>query len=474
MAIINQNQLSRILTGLILVGFLFWGASGCNSKQKAAEKAAKPTDVPTVLVADAVQKTVPIYSEYVAVIDPTTGSSTIEIRARVPAFLIKQCFEEGKRVKKGQLLFLLDPRTYKAAFQSAQAAKAKAQADLDYAKESVAVKRAKADVISAKAQLSLAKLNEARLKPLAEQKAVPQQDYDNAKTNLEVAYADLTAKEAMYRNTVLDQVNSIKLAQAEVLAAEADIQTAAVNLGYCTITSPIDGIAGKRNVAPGNLVGQGEPTLLTTVTDLNHLRVNFNASENDYLYLMQKKVSLKVELPTLELILSNGTVYPYKGKITIAQPVLDPKTGTIQLVGEFPNPGWQILRPGMFGRIRLAVDHRTNAILIPQKAVSELQSANIAYVVGLDNKIELRTLELDDVVGSNIIVRSGIKPGEKVVVEGLLKVQAGMTVKPVYQAASSEPTGQEAKPTQVYAKPSASPDVKQPATGAGQSRSGGK
>lgn len=433
----RRSSLSKILAGLVLTGLLFFPLTGCKEEK---EKAPVQTDIPTVLVTDVLQKTVPIYSEYVAVVDPTTGSSTIEIRARVPAFLIEQCFREGKPVSKGQVLFRLDPRTYQAALQSAVAARDKAQADLDYAKQSVSVKRAEADVETAKSQLALAKLNEARLKPLAEQKAVPQQDYDNAKTALEVAKADLAAKQAMYQNTVLDQVNSIKMAKAEVLSAQASIDAAKVNLGYCTVVSPIDGIAGKRLVAPGNLVGQGDPTLLTTVTNLDNLRVNFNVSENDYLLLMEDKIKLKAKtilLPKLYLILSDGSTYLHKGKIAITQPVLDPKTGTLQLIGEFPNPE-HLLRPGMFGRIRLQVDEVDNAVLIPQIAVTELQSANVAYVVDKDNKVELRTLSLGDPVGNDIIILSGLKVGEKVITEGLLKVRPGMTVKPVYQSATQE------------------------------------
>ncbi|MCL5773026.1 MAG: efflux RND transporter periplasmic adaptor subunit [Firmicutes bacterium] len=431
---------SKLLTGLFLVSFLFLGIAGCVSGQKAKESPALQGEIPTVLVANAVKKTVPIYGEYVGTVDASTGSATVEVRARVPAFLMTQCFEEGKFVKKGQLLFILDRRTYEANLESAKAKLAQAVSNLAYARQEVAVQRAKADLVSAEAQLSLAKITEARLKPLMEQKAIPRQDYDNAAANLQVAKADVIAKKAMYRNTVLDQVNSVAQAKASVKDCRANVENCKINLGYCTVTSPIDGVAGRRLVAPGNLVGQGEATLLTTITNLNHLRVNFNISEEDYLIILKriaKKKNRYEAFPVLELILADGNRYPEKGRIVIAQPALDPKTGTLLVIGEFPNPDY-LLRPGMFGRIRLALNYKENAILIPQKAVSELQSDKIAYVVGPDNKVELRTLQLGDKTDHLVVVNKGIKAGEKIIVEGQLKIHPGMQVKPVYKPASKE------------------------------------
>jgi membrane fusion protein (multidrug efflux system) len=425
---------SALILLILLAGMLL--ISGCALGGHKAKPAAQ-LPAPTVVVADVVQKTVPLYTEYVATVDPGLGAETVEIRARVEAFLLTQQFQEGKPVAKGQILFTLDSRTYAAALKSAQASYDKAKSDLDYAEQMVTVKQAQADLQSAKAQLALAKVDVARLKPLAEQKAVPQQDYDNAATNLQVAQAAVVAKEAVYETSALQQRISIEQAKAEIETAKAAIAQAQINLSYCTVRSPISGVAGIRQVAPGNLVGHGEATLLTTVSALDPLRVIFNISENDYLYLIKNVKSNNLPLPDLHLSLADGSTYPYKGKIIIAQPFLDPKTGTIMIVGEFSNPKY-ILRPGMFCRIRLMVDYINNAILIPQKAVSVLQSAKVAYVVDPNNKVELRTLQIRTSIEKNYAILSGVKAGEKVIVEGQLKVKPGMEVAPVYKSLTTE------------------------------------
>ncbi|MCL5036882.1 MAG: efflux RND transporter periplasmic adaptor subunit [Chloroflexi bacterium] len=436
-------SLTALIVAICLSFIIF---SGCNNAEKK-EKAGAQQEITTVVVAEAVKKTVPIVSEYVATVDASTGGGTVNIQARVEAFLMNQCFKEGDPVKKGQVLFLLDSRTYKAALLSAKASLDKATSDLAYAKEKVSILRAKADLESSKAALAYAALNERRLKPLAQEKAVPQQDYDSAATNLEMAKDDVAAKEAAYTNSVLTQKTSVEQAQAAVESAKAAVQQAEINLGYCTVTSPIDGIAGKRMVTPGNLVGRGEATLLTTVTSLDPIRVIFNGSETDYLRLMEEYIvqkdkkgqkNRKLESPKLKLILADGSVYPYKGRVIVIQPSLDPNTGTMMIIGEFSNPQ-HLLRPGMFGRIQLVIDHDRNATVIPQMAVSILQSANVAYVVGADNKVALRTLTLGDQVGNMVVVKEGVKPGDKVIVEGQLKVRPGMVVKPEFQPATKEP-----------------------------------
>jgi len=396
---------------------------------------------PTVLVTPVIQKTVPIYAEYVASIDPTTGAAIVDVRARVEAILMNQTFAEGTLVRKGQVLFLLDPRTYQANLNSARAALDKAKADYEYAKENVEVARTKADLEAAKAQLAYAVANEARLRPLAEQKAVPQQDYDNAVTSLQVAQSTVAAKDAVYKTTILNQKVSIEQARAAIESAKASIDLAEINLGYCTITSPIEGIAGKRLVAPGNLVGRGESTLLTTVTALDPLRINFSMSETDYLRMMEETISGKFKglgSPPLELIMANGSKYPLQGKIVMANPTLDPKTGTLGVMGEFRNPQ-RLLRPGMFGRIRLTIDYTKDAILIPKAAIMTLQNAKVVYVVGPDNKVAMRTLELGDDVDKMVIVLKGVKKGERVIVEGTLKIQPGMVVRPTDRPVSQEP-----------------------------------
>lgn len=315
-----------------------------------------------------------------------------------------QHYEEGKPVKKGQVMFTLDDRSYKADLKFALAALDKAKADLQVAK----------------AQLSLAELNEKRLKPLAEQKAVPQQDYDNAFTDLKV------------------KKSSIALAEAEIEKAQAQVANAKVNLSYCTVVSPIDGIAGERLYSPGNLVGQGQGTKLTTVTALDPLRVDFSISENDYLKIAKKYFTEKkrpTTVPVLDIILADGSKYSYRGKIILAEPVIDPKTGTLTIVAEFPNPDY-FLRPGMFSRIGLIVDYLKDALLVPQKAVMVLQSAKNVYVLDKDNMVALKTIELGAIIDEMVVVKNGLTENDQVIIEGQVKVHPGMKANPTYVPAT--------------------------------------
>ena len=432
------GQLSLSISVLILLTIFFSGCSPIVKKQGAALPAT-PAE-PTVVVAKVLKKTVPIYVEFIATIDPSASAEKVDIKARVEAELMSQHFKEGKIVKKGDLLFTLDDSMYRANLRSAWAAYDKAKADYEYAKGQVDVTRAKASLDSAKAQRVLANTNLKRIKPLAEQKAVPQQDLDNAETNQKVAEYNVAANKAIYDTTVLQQKIYIQQAQAEMENALANIDKAKINLGYCTITSPITGIAGTRLVAPGNLVGRGEATLLTTVTDLDPLRINFNVSENDYLALMEKrkgKGKTPDSFPDIDLYLSDNTKYQYSGKVSISDQVFDSKTGTMLLVAVFPNPNY-LLRPGMFGRLRFIVDYKKNSILVPQKAVVVIQDSRTIYVVDKDNKVALRSLKLGRTYGNMYIVEKGLKPDDVVIVEGQLKVHAGMKVKPVYKALTSE------------------------------------
>jgi membrane fusion protein (multidrug efflux system) len=422
--------------------------AGCE-KHKDEIHTGPATKPPTVYVANIFEKSVPIYGEYVATIDPTTGADIVDVRARVQAFLLTQNFLEGRPVTQGQVLFTLDPSTYQADLDSAKAQLMKGNADLQMAVETVAVDKAKADVQSAKAQLYLAQITEKRLKPLAEKKAVPQQDYDNALSNLKVATANLAVSEATLKNTILKQKVDVEQAKAEIASANAAIKNANINLSYCTVTAPISGVAGKRLVAPGNLVGHGEATLLTQIADLDPVRVNFNISELDFLNIRRKfsPEGDKAKYPPLEMILSDGSVYPYKGRIALSEPTLDPKTGTLNVVGEFTNPH-QLLRPGMFGRIRLTIDYEKDALLMPQKAVVMLQSAKIVYVVDEKNRVALHNVSVGALIGDNLIVKSGVKAGDRVIVEGQLKVRADMEVNPV-----TEPAKKTGKPANKRIKP---------------------
>ena len=353
--------------------------SACDRGKDAGEaRQAVPPPPPAVVVAEVTRKTVPIFSEFVA---QTDARETVEIRARVQAFLEAQHFTEGTIVKKGQLLFTLDKREYQTKLQ-----------------------QAKAELDIALARLGKAETDERRLKPLAERRAVPQQDYDNAAANLLAA-------------------------QASVSAARANVAAAELDLSYTTIRSPITGLIGKRLVAPGNLVGKSDATLLDTVSSIDPIRVNATISEVEYLRFFAHRKDQEKGSASLELILADGTTYPYKGKVVIFDRAVDQKTGTLTFAAEFPNPQGQ-LRPGQFGRLRGVAETVKDAILIPKRAVQEIQGMQTVLVVGSDNMVALRTIQPGDTVGDLLIVREGLKPGERVIVDGVQKARPGTKVNP--------------------------------------------
>jgi len=382
---LNGRSRVKVVAALGVVGLTI-SLTACDRGKEAdkAKQAAAPPP-PAVVVAEVVQKTVPIYSEFVA---QTDARETVEIRARVPAFLDTQHFTEGTIVKKDQLLFTLDKREYAAKLL-----------------------QAKAQLEGTMARLVKAETDERRLKPLAERRAVPQQDYDNA-------------------------VASLETARAGVSAAKADVAGAELDLGYCTMRSPITGLIGNRLVAPGNLVGKGEATLLDTVSSIDPIRVNGTISEAEYLrFFADFQRRGKIYTP-LELILADGSVFPHKGKVVIVDRAVDQKTGTLKFAAEFPNPEGQ-LRPGQFGRVRAAIDMAKDAILVPKRAVQEIQGMKSVLVVGTDNMVALRTIQPGETVGDLLVVRDGLKPGERVIVDGVQKARPGSKVNPSMAAAGS-------------------------------------
>jgi len=403
--------------------------AGCGQEEaKKQQAAAAPPPPPAVVVAEVTQKTVPIYSEFVA---QTDAKETVEIRARVQAFLEAQHFTEGAIVKKDQLLFTLDKREYEAQLLQAKAQLSKAQADLAFARDNAIVESAKSNLDVALARLGKADTDERRLKPLAERRAVPQQDYDNAVANLDAARAEVQSKKSDVNTTQVTQKSGIEQAEAAVASAKAAIVQAELNVSYCTIRSPIEGLIGKRLVAPGNLVGKGEATLLDTVSSIDPIRVAITISEAEYLRFtaQMQKTGRPSGSTVLELILADGSIFPHKGKVVIIDRAVDLKTGTLSIVAEFPNPEG-LLRPGQFGRVRAAAEVAENAILVPKRAVQETQGAKSVLVVGADNVVTLRTISPGESVGDLLVVRDGVKPGERVIVDGLQKARPGSPVNP--------------------------------------------
>lgn len=426
----------KLLALSVLAAAALLSAGCATGKDGEAKKAGASGPAAAVVVAPVVQRTVPIYAELTA---RTDASDSVEIRARVRAYLEAQHFQEGTMVKKGQLLFTLDLREYQAQLMQAKAQLAKAEADLAQARERSVVATAEANLEISLAQLNKADQDVNRLKPLADQQAVPQQDYDDALAFQRGARADVDGKKAALSTAKVNQTASILTAQAAVEAGKAAVSQAELNLEFCSLKSPIDGIIGTRQVAPGNLVGSGEPTLLTTVSNVHPMRVYVSISETDYLKFMRMRKSGqgKADRTNLQLYLADGSLFPHPGRVIIADRAVDLKTGTLSIVAEFPNPD-ALLRPGQFGRVRFPAEILENALLVPQKAVTELQSANTVYVVGPENKVQLRTVTLGERSGSDYVVTEGLKAGENVIVEGILKVRPGSVVTPTTQPASAE------------------------------------
>jgi membrane fusion protein, multidrug efflux system len=375
---------------IVALGAAALVAAACGKK----EQVAGPP--PEVYVADVVQKDVPVYMELVG---QTKGSQDVEIRARVEGYLETVNFTEGTFVTQGAPLYQIDPKPL--------------EADLA---------RAKAELATAEARLAKNNNDVPRLAPLAKQQAVSQQELDNA----------LAAQDA---------------ARAQVDAQRAAVDNATLNLGYAHINSPIDGLVGTTNVKPGNLVGRGESTLLTTVSQVEPILFRAGVSEADYLRLARRRDELKqtsAASPSIELVLADGTVHPEKGTLDAVERAVDPTTGTLAIQVRFPNPG-HLIRPGQYGRIRFQSDLKKDALLVPQRAVAELQNLYSVAVVGADNTASFRNVKVGPRVDTLWVIEDGLKPGERVVVEGLQRVRDGAPVSP--KPVSSAPAGSGAADT---------------------------
>ena len=356
-------------------------ASGCNKTQATAA-----TQVPEVEVVSVEQRDVPVYGEWVATLD---GYVNAQIRPQVSGYIIKQNYTEGSLVRKGQVLFEIDPRPFTAALD-----------------------RAKGDLAQAQAQLGKSTLDVERDTPLAEAKAIAKSQLDN-------------------------EVQAKLGAQAAVESGTAAVEQAALNLEWTKVTSLVDGIAGIAQVQIGNLVGPN--SVLTSVSQVEPIKAYFPISEREYV-LVQKESNATSSGHTIrffgnpvELILTDGSSYPQKGKILLADRQVDPNTGTIRIVAAFPNPG-NILRPGQYGRVRVETSMKKGALLLPQSAVAESQGSHQVAVVGSDHKVSMRAVKPGETVGTMWVIDEGVQPGEQVVVEGLQKLRDGtlVTPKPVH------------------------------------------
>ncbi|HLW36378.1 MAG TPA: efflux RND transporter periplasmic adaptor subunit [Chthoniobacterales bacterium] len=359
----------------LLIGVVLGGLSSCGKKETAT------VAPPEVLVMEAATRDVPVYREWIGTID---GSENAEIRARVSGYLIKRDYQEGSLVKKGDLLFEIDPAQTQAALLEA-----------------------KGQLEQARAVAKAAAAEQQRSDQLFAQKVISEQEHTN--------------------KVQLNQAN-----QAKVKAAEANVKQAELNLGFCKVVSPVDGIAGLAKAQVGDLVGTGNNVTLTYVSTLDPVKVTFPISESDYLAAGQRvqetlSKPLDQRPESVELILADGSVFPHKAKLQAVDLQVKQSTGTILVTALLANPG-DVLRPGFFARARIVAQTLKDAVVVPQRAVSEVQGSYQLGIIGADGKAEIRPVKVGARTGSDWVITSGLKAGEKVVVEGLQKIKAGAPV----------------------------------------------
>ncbi|HEX6278215.1 MAG TPA: efflux RND transporter periplasmic adaptor subunit [Polyangiaceae bacterium] len=393
---------NRIWTPVFLCALVFLAVVAC--KKEEQEKAAPPP--PLVKVAEVVQRDVPIFVE---AIGQTRGSTEVEISARVEGFLETMSFKEGTHVKKGQVLYTIDNKPFKAALAQSQADLAKAEAELVRTEQDVK-----------------------RYEPLVAKNAVSVQEFETAQANA-------------------------RAQKSAVAAARAAVEKARIELGYTTVTAPDEGLIGITEVHPGTLVGRGANTLLTRLSQVEPIHVRFSISEREYLFYARRRedraengaaapdaavqkasaragdaadagVDDGVRGLAFQLILADGTTHRHEGHLVFVDRNVDPKTGTIRLEAAFPNPGG-IVRPGQYARVRAAVSTKKDAVIIGQRSVQEMQGINNVAVVKPDDTVEIRPVKTAERVGALVVIESGLKPGERVIVEGIQKVRPGLKVK---------------------------------------------
>jgi membrane fusion protein (multidrug efflux system) len=384
--------------GVVLIGL----GGGCR------QSPPKPLPPPIVEVMQMNLTNVPRTADFIGQLD---SPQNVEIRARVEAFVESIRFKEGSEVKAGDPLFALDPKPFQEQLAAAQGALAETEAALEKYRSDVR-----------------------RLEPLAKKMAIPLQDLDNARA-------------------------SVSIGEANVLSAKARVESAQIDLGYCDVRAPVDGLIGAKQVSVGNLVGKGEPTLMATISTLNPIWFYCAISEVDYLRAERtaKEAGRQLgELP-VTLILADGTEHPAPGRWVFVDRAVDVSTATIRARCEFPNPD-KLLRPGMFARIRIHLHNQLGNLLVPERALTELQGQYFVWVIDAANKATQRPVTVAPVrVAGGAVVLTGLKPGERIVVEGLQKVREGGEVKPLTAA---ELAAAMAQARAGAAKPGATPSAK--------------
>jgi membrane fusion protein, multidrug efflux system len=430
-----------VLSSALLIVLFVSTLAGCGDRSGAAQ--APPP--PVVKVTPVIQEDVPISVEYVGSL---VGYITAQIRARVAGHLMSQNYTEGSVVKAGDLMFQVDPRPFQAALDQAEAQVLQAESQLSQAKAQVSASQAsveqalaqvsqyEAQVQKAEADQRRTELDVGRYTPLAKRGSVSQQELDNAVQNNLANIASVAASRASVQNAQANVSNAraalenaqanVKTQEANIAAARASLTNAKLNLGYTRVLAPVSGVAGFRVANIGDYVGPNDQQPLTTVSQVDPIYAEVPISEQRALAVLSARAS---KPPELELILADGSVYPRRGRAIALDRQVDVTTGTVLARGVFPNPG-NVLRPGQYAKVRAVVDVKKNALLVPQRAVQEIQGMQQIAVVKADDTVDVRTVQLGARFGSQWIVSEGLKPGERVVVEGGDRVRPGQKVRP--------------------------------------------
>jgi membrane fusion protein (multidrug efflux system) len=384
-------------------GVLLAAILGVAVSRSAAKPSTQTPSSPLVQVAPVEQRNVPIYGEWIGTL---TGQVNADVKGQVTGYLLTRKYKEGSFVRKGQILFEIDPRPFQAALDQARSQLAQAEAQLA---------QDNAQLLTAEANQLKSQLNVEKYEPLAKVDAVSKQDFDNATQTDLANKAQIKAAEA-----------AIAAAKAQIKASEAAVETAIINLSFTRVISPIDGIAGIAQAQVGDLVSTSSGPL-TTVSTLDPIRDYFTVSEQQYLALQKRFSDSEKDHWKLQLILADGTTYPQEGQFYFADRQVNPNTGAIQIAALFPNPG-NVLRPGQYGKIRAIVRVQQNALLIPQAAVNEQQGSYLVAVVDKDNRVSMRPVQVGQRTDTMWVIDGGLKPGDRVIVEGQQNLRPGMTV----------------------------------------------
>ena len=410
-----------LLLGAIALVFL----AGCEKKKQAA------ADPPAVKVAPAVQRTIPVYGEYPGTLEAV---NSVDIRARVEGFLDKRTFTDGADVKQGDLLFVIDQRPFRAALDQAEAQLARDEANLAQARAQLAqseanLARARAQLVKDEAVLAYAQEQVERYRPLAEREFVTREAFDRYQTQAKEAVAAVGADHAAIKAALaaLEAARAtIEQAVALVAADRAAVTQAQLNLSYTTMSAPVSGRIGKRQVDVGNLVGAGKDTLLASIVQLDPIYVYFSPGERDLPTLLAQRGKGSL---TVTVALAGQAPHPHQGRVDFIDNTVAPSTGTVKVRAVIPNPE-RLLLPGQFAQVRLLMGSRPDTVLVPEQAIVEQQGGRAVFVVGADKKVELRAVVTGTTHDGLRVIEQGVKPGEEVIIDGLQKVRAGMVVDP--------------------------------------------